>query len=59
MGMDGDGPQDMHVTTDAFYLMDSYSYQLKRAARPFDKWVVLAGNGSRPLLGRSTNIPSG
>lgn len=55
VGMDGDGPQDMHVTADAFYLMDSYSNQLKRASRPFDKWVVLAGNGSRPLLGRSAD----
>lgn len=55
VGADGDGPQDMHVTADHFYLMDSYSYQLKRASRPFDKWVVLAGNGSRPHKGRSTD----
>ena len=27
-GLDGYGPQDMHVTADHFYLMDSYSYQL-------------------------------
>ena len=58
VGHDGAGPQDMHVTADHFYLMDSYSFQLKRASRPFDKWVVLAGNGSRPHRGRSTDGPA-
>ena len=58
VGENGDGPQDMHITADHFYLMDSYSNQLKRASRPFDKWVVLAGNGSRPHRGRSADGPA-
>ena len=51
----GAGPQDMHVATEHFYMLDSYNNQLKRSARPFDKWVVIAGNGSRPHHGRSTD----
>ena len=54
----GAGPQDMHVAADHFYLLDSYNNQLKLAKRPFDKWVVIAGNGSRPQLGRSTDGPA-
>ena len=48
----------MHVAADHFYLLDSYNNQLKLAKRPFDKWVVIAGNGSRPQLGRSTDGPA-
>jgi hypothetical protein len=63
-GPAGDGPQDMHVTTnsalngDYFYLMDSYSHQLKRSPIPFTRWTVLAGNGSRPYRGQSTDGPA-
>lgn len=51
--INGNGPQDMHVTAEAFYLLDSYNNQLKWSPRPFAGWTVLAGNGSRPYHGRS------
>lgn len=51
----GNGPQDMHITKDYFYMLDSYSNQLKGSPRPFTNWTVLAGNGSRPTKGRSVD----
>lgn len=54
----GNGPQDMHITDKYIYMMDSYNNQLKRSPRPFTKWTVLAGNGSRPFEGRSVNGPA-
>jgi hypothetical protein len=60
-GPNGDGPQDLHVSDSHFYLLDSYNNQLKRASRPFGNttgWTVLAGNGSRPHRGQSTDGPA-
>jgi len=54
----GNGPQDMHITDDYIYLMDSYNNQLKRSPHPFTKWTVLAGNGSRPTKGQSRDGPA-
>merc|ERR1740130_259075 len=57
-GTKGEGPQDMFVTDEYFYLLDSYNNQLKRSPRPFTKWTVLAGNGSRPFHGQSEDGPA-
>jgi hypothetical protein len=54
----GAGPQDMHVTAEHIYMLDSYNNQLKISPRPFRKWTVIAGNGSRPHHGRSTDGPA-
>ena len=54
----GAGPQDMHITPTHIYMLDSYNNQLKRSSNPFTHWTVLAGNGSRPALGRSTDGPA-
>jgi len=53
VGKNGAGPQDMYISDDSYYLLDSYNNQLKRSLRPFKEWTVLAGNGSRPFHGQS------
>lgn len=57
-GPEGWGPQDLAVSDKYFYLLDSYNNQVKRSPRPFTKWTVLAGNGSRPFHGQSTDGPA-
>lgn len=58
----GWGPQDMHITDDTIYLMDSYNNQLKSSPRNatggFVEWTVIAGNGSRPYHGQSVDGPA-
>jgi len=48
----------MYITDDYYYLLDSYSNQLKGSPRPFQAWTVLAGNGSRPFDGQSEDGPA-
>jgi len=59
-GVNGQGPQDFYISEDGFlYLLDSYNNQLKQSPWPFQgEWTVLAGNGSRPWHGLSTEGPA-
>lgn len=58
VGIKGWGPQDMYVSEDQYLLLDSYNNVLKASPRPFKEWTVIAGNGSRPHHGQSTNGPA-
>jgi len=59
-GTNGQGPQDFYISDDGFiYMLDSYNNQLKQSPWPFQgEWTVLAGNGSRPFHGQSTDGPA-
>jgi len=58
VGTHGAGPQDMYISDDYYYLLDSYNNQLKRSPRPFQEWTVLAGNTSKPFHGQTANGPA-
>jgi len=59
-GVNGQGPQDFYISDDGYlYMLDSYNNQLKQSPWPFQgEWTVLAGNGSRPWHGQSTEGPA-
>jgi len=58
-GTNGQGPQDFFISDDGYlYMLDSYNNQLKQSPWPFQEWTVLAGNGSRPFHGQSTDGPA-